>query len=138
MSNKLTCILMVDDDKATNFLNRRLLNKMELSESIHVARNGAEAMDYLSTAVEGLPDCPCPDLILLDINMPLINGWEFLEHYQEMPEDFKNRIRILILTTSLRDVDVERAKSTPGVKGFLSKPLREGDIKSMLNLHFAL
>lgn len=121
--NRLNCVLLVDDDRATNFLNKRLLDKMGVVQKISIARNGEEAMDYLVKAFAGERDNPVPDVILLDINMPLVNGWEFLEQYEALPEDFKNSIAIYMLSTSLRESDTAMAEHHPLVKGFIHKPL---------------
>lgn len=132
----LKSILLVDDDRATNFLNKRLLDKMDVATSIHIARNGVEAMDYLLKAYEGEQGFPVPDLIFLDLNMPLVNGWEFLDRYESLPEDFKNSIAVMMLTTSLRQDDIERATTNKVVKGFLHKPLTTQDVIKTLNENF--
>lgn len=132
----LNSILLVDDDRATNFLNKRLLDKMGVTDSINIARNGVEAMDYLLKAMKGEQDFPVPDLILLDLNMPLVNGWEFLERYESLPEAFKDSIKVLMLTTSLRQDDIERATDNKVVKGFLHKPLTIQDVMKTLDENF--
>jgi CheY-like chemotaxis protein len=134
----LSCILLVDDDRATNFLHKRLLTKMGVVDTINTARNGVEAMDYLLRAAGGEMDCPVPNLILLDINMPLVNGWEFLERYELMPDDFKKDITVLMLTTSLREDDTERAKDFQAIKGFMHKPLTEGQVAIILAENFTM
>ncbi len=136
MSNKLNCILLVDDDKATNFLNKRLLTKMGIAYDIQVVRNGVEAMTYLNDAANHLEGFTLPELILLDLNMPLVNGWEFLEQYATLPEAFKNNIHILMLTTSLREADTERAVQMPGIKGLIHKPLKWESMSEMLQANF--
>ena len=132
----LNCILLVDDDRATNFLNKLLLDKMGVADTIKTARNGMEAMDYLMRAFQGERDCPVPDLICLDINMPMVNGWEFLERYEPMPDDFKKSITVLMLSTSLRQEDIERAKQLPLIKGFVLKPLTENEVMRVLDENF--
>lgn len=130
------CVLLVDDDSATNFLNRRLFKKNGLAETIQIARNGVEAMEYLTRAHQGDEACPVPDLVLLDINMPLVNGWEFLERYESLPEDFKKSISIFMLTTSLREDDVEQSKKWQVVKGFIQKPLTQQAVFESLEKNF--
>ncbi len=122
-NQKFDCVLLVDDDRATNFLNKRLLDRMGIVRTICVARNGEEAMEYLMKALAGERDFPTPDIILLDINMPLVNGWEFMDRYEEMPDDFKNSTAIYMLSTSLRESDLTKAEEHPLVRGFLPKPL---------------
>ena len=107
---KLDCILLVDDDKATNFLNKRLLKKMGVTDCIQIARNGAEGIEYLLKSANDKDGYPWPDFILLDINMPLGNGWEFLEEYEKLSTDINKSTVILMLTTSLRDNDQNRAE----------------------------
>ena len=138
MNPKLQCILLVDDDKATNFLNNRLLTKMEVAQNIFIAKNGVEAENYLQKALHNQPGFPRPELILLDINMPFINGWEFLDRYENLPASFKQNIRILMLTTSLREADIERARITPSVKGLIFKPLNEDEIRWVIQQNFYL
>ena len=121
---------------ATNFLNKRLLDKMGVGDHIKIARNGIEAMEYLVSAYEGERDCHVPDLILLDINMPLVNGWELLERYDLMSDEFKRRIIVLMLTTSLRQNDMDRAEKVPSVRGFIHKPLTEQEFWRVLNDNF--
>lgn len=130
------CILLVDDDKATNFLHRRTLTRMKVAEQIIVARNGVEAMEYLRKCLEPAyePDHPCPDLILLDINMPMVNGWEFLEAYETLPPDFRDKIKIIMLSTSFQEADTERIRQFPCIRSFLHKPLTHEKVEQVMEL----
>jgi CheY-like chemotaxis protein len=132
----ISCILLVDDDRATNFLNKRLLEKMGVTDTIKIARNGVEAMDYLVRAAEGERDFPVPDLIFLDLNMPMVNGWEFLERYNLLPDDFKQSISLHLLTTSLRQDDFEQANRLEIIKGFLYKPLTAEQVLKAMEENF--
>ena len=77
MKQKLNSILLIDDDIATNFIHTRLIKKTLVVDTIITKLNGEEAMEYLTTKKDG--EYPQPELIFLDINMPVMNGWEFIE-----------------------------------------------------------
>ena len=78
----------------------------------------------------------CPDLILLDINMPIVNGWEFMDKYQSLSAEQKAKIVVVMLTTSLNPDDRSRAESIKDIKDFVSKPLDETTLKDIIEKHF--
>ena len=131
---KLPSVLLVDDDPTTNFLNKSLLNRLGVSERVLVALDGAEALTNL--AQHCVPLTPtCPVLILLDVNMPGMNGIEFLEAYQHLPLAEQRAIVIVMLTTSLHPRDLERLQKL-NVDGFVSKPLTSEKVNALLRTHF--
>lgn len=115
-------VLLVDDDKATNIYNEYKLKQLGLCKSIDVATNGQEAIDFLKSTDEH-GNHPQPDLIFLDINMPIMNGWEFLESYERLDEKEKGNVILIMLTTSVNEDDYKKAKQNPNINGFKSKPL---------------
>lgn len=134
---KLPCTLLVDDDPTTNYLNRRLLEKLEVTERVLVALNGQEALQVLSTECpENSASPTCPVLIFLDINMPLMNGFAFLEAYEQLPLAKRQAIVIVMLTTSVHLGDLQRLERLP-VAGFLSKPLNPAKVQEILQTHFS-
>ena len=131
----ISCTLLVDDDDTTNFLNQTLLRRMAISDTVLVAVNGQEALDLLHAHCE-LPTSPtCPALILLDMKMPLMNGFEFLQAYAQRPERDNPTVVIIMLTTSLNPKDVEQMQGLP-INGYLTKPLTTAKITQLLQDHF--
>ena len=122
MNKQLKRILLVDDSEATNAMNVYLFNRLNAAEQIDVAVNGAEAIDYL-TAQDANGEYPRPELIVLDLNMPVMNGLEFLQAYRELEEDIKGGIIIIMLTTSMLESDQKSARGFQSVVGYQSKPL---------------
>ena len=130
MKKKLTCILLVDDDLPTNFINERVLRKIDCTEKIIAVQGGFEALEYLkSTDKEKHPQ---PDLIFLDINMPGMNGWEFLDNYTHLEDAQKSKAIVVMLTTSLNPDERDKAKEIPQISGFLNKPLFADGVKGIL------
>ncbi|MEP2773008.1 MAG: response regulator [Fulvivirga sp.] len=131
---KLNCILLVDDDDDCNFFHMRLFNKMGITERTEVTVDGKEAIDFLKSVENG--SHPQPAIIFLDINMPVMDGWEFLEAYGKLNEGQKAQIVLIMLTTSLNPDDKERALNNPYINDFHNKYLSKEDINKILRRHF--
>ncbi len=134
MDQKLKCILLVDDDEATNFIHKMVLRQAGCAENIATANNGATALEFLKTSNKG--EFPRPDIILLDINMPVMNGWEFLEHYRNLDPALHGKKIILMLTTSLPPEDMVKAEGISCINGFMNKPMTAGMAKGLLQKYF--
>jgi CheY-like chemotaxis protein len=130
---KLSSVLLVDDDPTTNFLNQLLLRQMAVAEELLVAENGAEALRTLDRGYH--PAATGPALILLDVNMPVMNGLAFLEAYQQLAPLPSPPI-IIVLTTSMHQPELARIQALP-IAGILSKPLTREKVLSILQEHFA-
>jgi CheY-like chemotaxis protein len=131
---KISHILLIDDDKTTNFLNQLLLENLGVTDQVLVAENGQEALTLLESRSEIGQG---PALILLDINMPVMNGFEFLEAYQQLTSAHEHTVVIVMLTTSLGARDMSRLEQLP-VQGFLHKPLRPEMVHTLLKQHFSI
>jgi CheY-like chemotaxis protein len=134
--HKLAKVLLVDDDATTNFLNTRLLIHLEVAEQLLVAQNGVEALRTLEQTYSALPDPAGPILVLLDLNMPVMNGLDFLETYQQHPLAQKCSLVIVMLTTSEHSRDLERIKALPLAVDILPKPLTREKVETILHRHF--
>ncbi|MFC5272061.1 response regulator [Adhaeribacter terreus] len=136
----LKLIMLVDDDDTTNYLNQRLLEGLNAAEKVLVMKDGEEALNYLTKAcdVSGSEDYPCPDLMFLDIKMPVMDGFEFLEAYKEAKLNISKDIVIMMLTSSASFYDLEKLKQYPDVKKHYSKSLTETDVKDIFENHFPI
>lgn len=110
-------ILLIEDNPMDVDLTRRAFNRRKVINPIEIARDGEEALNYLSRWQSGEP---LPVVILLDINLPKINGLEVLRHYKLSPE--VQKIPIIVLTTSAEDRDIETAYSL-GANSYIVKPV---------------
>jgi CheY-like chemotaxis protein len=129
---KLSSILLVDDDPITNFLNQRLLEELALTDKLLVALNGKDAMALIEENCAATIGCPA--LILLDVNMPVMNGFDFLAAYEQMVAASQSSV-IIMLSTSLHPRDVQRVEAL-NIAGFLNKPLTKEKVSDILEKHF--
>ncbi|QNJ97357.1 response regulator [Constantimarinum furrinae] len=132
--NRLGKILLIDDSESDNFVHKRLLEKENVAEEIVIKYSGEAALEYLSTLVKAA--YPKPDLIFLDINMPGMNGWEFLDHYRDLGIEKKGGIVITMLTTSSSEEDRIKASQNPMINRFENKPLNRERLYDILEKHF--
>ncbi|HXA00607.1 MAG TPA: response regulator [Cytophagaceae bacterium] len=130
VENKLSCVLLIDDDSINNFLNERLLKKLQISNAVKTALNGAEGLKYIDQhcAIDG--GC-CPELVFLDINMPVMDGFEFIRNFRKLDFYNKDKMTVAILTTSRNEKDIEAMKHL-GAYHFVNKPLTAEKVKKVL------
>ncbi|MFT5668887.1 MAG: CheY-like chemotaxis protein [Vicingaceae bacterium] len=129
---ELNEILLIDDSKGANALNKRLLQEMGVGKKITTLLNGQLALEYLVTKdVNG--QYPCPDIIFLDINMPVMDGYQFLEEYELLKPNQKLNKVIVMLTTSTSEFDIVRANINVEVNNYQIKPLTEDKVFEIIN-----
>ncbi|WP_299700285.1 response regulator [uncultured Pontibacter sp.] len=134
---KINSILLVDDDKASNFINQLLIKKAAVTDELYIARNGKEAIELIRDKCLGheADVSKMPQLILLDINMPVMDGFDFLKAFEELDCPSKASALIAVLTTSLNPKDRERVTAA-GITHFLTKPLTKQVLEDLLQAHF--
>lgn len=127
-------ILCVDDDPITLMLCKKVVERVEFAKDIITANNGEEAIQYFDNLYEERKvndSIVYPKLVLLDLNMPVMDGWEFLESY--ITKDYQNvftSTRFIVLSSSIDPYDINRAKTYP-VIGFLSKPITKEMLENL-------
>ena len=122
--SKINTILLIDDDEATNFIHKIIIDETGLTQNIETLLNGKEGIVYLTTLFEQENNFThFPEIIFLDLNMPLMDGWEFLDAYQQLLGDQICSTKIFILSTSINPDDLIKSKNYPTVLQYLPKPL---------------
>lgn len=122
-------VLLVDDDSVFNYINTKLIQRLGIANEIHTALNGQEAITLINEYFQG--SRPMPDVILLDLNMPIMDGFTFIEAFRALRLPQVHDVKIVIVTSSSDPNDFVRAKNM-GITKYLTKPVSEDDLRNAL------
>jgi len=134
MNTKQNRILLIDDDEPTNFMSKIIIQKADENSIPSVMQNPKSALNILKNESINIEEIP--DLIFLDINMPSMNGWDFLDEYKDLEIHKRKNILLYMLTTSMNDDDDVKSKEYSCVNGFMVKPLTVKSYSQIVNKHF--
>ena len=135
---KINCVLLVDDNPGDNCLNKIIIEEAEVCETIRTANDGNQALSYLTQAGEvGKEELyPKPDMIFLDVNMPGMDGFEFVRQFERLDENLKSNV-IVMLTTSDDPEEKKEALATEIVKEYITKPLDNETLINIITKYFS-
>jgi len=131
---KFRRVVLVDDNRASNFLHQCLLEELSLTDEIVVLHNGRQALDYFTSQCKGQggSEAGGQDLILLDVNMPVMDGWELLHALEHADREYLQRNAVVMLTSCTHENDAARARQLT-IKAYLEKPLDEQKVSALLS-----
>jgi len=135
MNAVLQCIMLIDDNSDDNFYHERVIKKNKFAEVVLTESSAEAALTYLQQ--KAINTTEHPDLIFLDINMPGMNGWDFLEAYGNLAPELRSQSLVIMLSTSENPDDVERANQSPVVSDFKTKPITKEVIEDIIAKHFS-
>ncbi len=127
---KIETACIIDDDPIFIYGTKRLMTEIEFCETILVFENGQDAIDGLQNIMASSDKLP--SVIFLDLNMPIMNGWEFLEHFEKITNDNRKKTAIYIISSSVDPRDLERIKNYQVVNSYILKPISKDDLNSVL------
>jgi CheY-like chemotaxis protein len=128
--------MLIDDNADDNFIHERVIRKCNAAVAVVVKQTGSSALEYLKS--KGRGDAMHPSLIFLDINMPGMNGWEFLEEYGRLDESLNSSVIVVMLTTSDNPDDRAKAHAMNVATDFHTKPLTREMLEEIMGKHLSL
>ena len=133
MEKALTTILLVDDDEISNYVTESLISEMDVAKELAIVTDGRQALNFLETHQIVSEGEQGHILVLLDLNMPVMDGFEFMEEYEH--KNWKDKVTIVMLTSSSNPKDLNKAKNYT-FAGYLQKPFNQEDIAKLVSDHF--
>lgn len=128
---QLNCIMLIDDNKIDNFFHERVIRKNNAAKEVIAMESGQAAIDHIKARDAVLQ----PELIFLDINMPGMDGWEFIEHYKLLDNSLQKAMIVVMLTTSDNPDDIARARTQGILSDFKTKPLTKEMLEDVINTY---
>jgi two-component system chemotaxis response regulator CheY len=124
-------IFIIDDDEIFQFITRKSFERLDRNDSLFFFLNGDDALNSIKNALVGTQELP--DIIFLDINMPIMDGWEFLTELKSLNISEEKVPSIYMVSSSIDDKDLLKSKTHPMIKDYIVKPIKDVDIKEILN-----
>lgn len=132
--NVIGKVMLVDDNDTDNFISRRIIEITKFADEVIVKNSGKGALDYLDEFKDSIVDLP--DIIFLDINMPIVDGFVFLYEYEKFGNMVKDKCRVIILSSSDNKRDIDKIVNNDYVIKFVTKPLTEKTLEEIQHLEF--
>jgi CheY-like chemotaxis protein len=123
MNKEIDLVLLVDDNDTDNFINNRIIELTQFAKKVEVKNSGKSALEYLKMHKDN--DAMLPNIIFLDINMPIVDGFVFLYEFESFPQNIKDKCKVAILSSSDNKRDINRIINNEYVIKFITKPLTE-------------
>ena len=134
MGNRIEMACIIDDDTIYVNLVKRIIEARKLCKNLLIFENGKEALTYFEAILSNMNVEHIPQIIFLDLNMPVMDGWEFLEKFISIKNKLSKVITLYVVSSSINPLDIEKAKNITGVKDYLVKPVNIKELESIFSL----
>jgi len=131
---KLNAVMLIDDNEIDNLINQKMIESIDLAENIFIHSGAKSALEYLKNIekIKTGAESFLPELIFLDIDMPLMDGFQFIDEFEKLAEVTKNYCKVILLTSSLDPKDIAKSKKNSYILKYLNKPLTQENLRKFI------
>ncbi|GJM59739.1 MULTISPECIES: response regulator [Persicobacter] len=132
-SPKYSAVMLIDDNEIDNLINQKMIEAANITERIYTHTGAKSAVEFLRNIekMEEVAESVLPEVIFLDIDMPLMDGFQFLDEFDKLSDLTKNKCKIVMLTSSINPQDVSKSKKYDYVKQYINKPLSQDNLAKL-------
>jgi len=132
-TTKYYAVMLIDDNEIDNLINQKMIEAADISEHIYTHTGAKSAIEFLKNLekIDKETKDVLPDVIFLDIDMPLMDGFQFLDEFGKLADDTRNKCKIVMLTSSINPQDVNKSKKYTYVKKYINKPLTQENLVNL-------
>lgn len=130
---KYSTVMLIDDSEIDNFINHKMIEGCNFAERTYIHTSSKSALEFLKNLERTgkVPQELIPEIIFLDINMPIMDGFQFIEEFDKLAKEFKSKSKIVMLTTSVNPSDIERSQKNKYIIKYINKPLTQDVLTSI-------
>ena len=131
--SRFSTVMLIDDNEIDNFINQKMIEGWNFADKVYVHTSARSALEFLQNIErnENFPRELIPQVIFLDISMPMMDGFQFLDEFEKLSGNIRDGLKIMLLTSSINPLDQQKSTSIPAIANYMNKPLTKDHLSNL-------